>query len=271
RQLADSFSAAAQGSEEKDKTAFERLADLKNRVVKEQPGSNLAAYITYRDMQADYSSKLAKPSENVIKVQEQWVELLTKFIEAYPKAEDAPDALLQIGMVSEFLGKETAAKNAYQQMVKNYGDKKGLADKAQGALRRLELEGKKLELSGQTVGGGQFDTAKLHGKVVVVYYWASWNHKSADDFTRLKQLLGTYQSKGLEVVCVNLDGKSPESIGNAAPGVQLFHPDGQESPLATYYGIMVLPNLFLVDKEGKVVSRTVQISNLEEELKKLIK
>jgi hypothetical protein len=33
---------------------------------------------------------------------------------------------------------------------------------------------------------------------------------------------------------------------------------------------MVLPNLFLADKDGKVVSRTVQVSNLEEEVKKLL-
>ena len=35
------------------------------------------------------------------------------------------------------------------------------------------------------------------------------------------------------------------------------------------YGIMLLPQLFLVDKEGKVISRTIQqVSNLDEELKK---
>jgi hypothetical protein len=53
--------------------------------------------------------------------------------------------------------------------------------------------------------------------------------------------------------------------------VQLYQPGGLESPLARQYGIMVLPNLFLVGKDGKVVSRTVQMSNLEDEVKKLMK
>ena len=34
---------------------------------------------------------------------------------------------------------------------------------------------------------------------------------------------------------------------------------------------MVLPNLFLVDKDSKVLSRTVQVSNLEDEVKKVLK
>jgi hypothetical protein len=33
---------------------------------------------------------------------------------------------------------------------------------------------------------------------------------------------------------------------------------------------MVLPNLFLVGKDGKVISRGVQIGGLEDEIKKLM-
>ena len=38
---------------------------------------------------------------------------------------------------------------------------------------------------------------------------------------------------------------------------------------ATDYGVMVLPHMFLVNREGKVVSRTIQVGNVEEEIKKL--
>jgi hypothetical protein len=56
-----------------------------------------------------------------------------------------------------------------------------------------------------------------------------------------------------------------------APGVHLFTSGGLEGKLATDYGIMVLPSLFLVDKDGKVLNRTVQVIGLEEELKKILK
>jgi hypothetical protein len=56
-----------------------------------------------------------------------------------------------------------------------------------------------------------------------------------------------------------------------APGTHLFLAGGLESPLATQYGILGLPNLFLIGKDGKVVSRTVQITTLETEIQKQLK
>ena len=143
-----------------------------------------------------------------------------------------------------------------------------------GALKRLEIKGKVLDLAGPTLQGGTFNLTQLRGKTVVVYYWASWNkERSVGDFAQLKLLLDTYASKGVELVCVNLDNTAQEALSflqrSPAPGVQLFQPGALESPLATQYGVMVLPNLFLVDKGGKVVNRTVQVGNLEEELKKM--
>jgi hypothetical protein len=93
------------------------------------------------------------------------------------------------------------------------------------------------------------------------------------DFAVLKQLLDTYGSKGLALVCVNLDNTVEEANAylqrSPAPGIQLFQPGGLESPLATQYGVMVLPNLFLVDKDGKCLTRNIQqVSGLEEEIKK---
>jgi hypothetical protein len=272
RQEADCYSAAAQSSPETDRGAYERLLQLEKQVVRDQPDSALAAYVTFREMSADYAVKILHPGPNYTKVQEQWLERLAKFVQTYPRAEDTPDALMQLGMVSEFVNKEIEAKNWYGQLARNFASSPG-AVKAQGALRRLDLEGKPLVLAGQTLGGGSFDVAQLRGKVVVVYYWASWNQQCSSDFEKLRNLLRNQAGKGVELVCVNLDSSPPEGgdVRNT-PAVHLYHPGGLETnPLATQYGIMVLPNLFLVDKDGKVVSRTVQINNLEDEVKKLLK
>ena len=201
---------------------------------------------------------------------------LTKYVQAYPKAEDTPDALMQLGMVSEFANKEVQAKNWYRRLTRDF-PQHALAPKAEGALRRLEIEGKPLELSGPLLGGGSFNIEQLRGKVVIVYYWASWNkERCVADFATLKMLLDGHANQGLALVSVSLDNTAEEANAfvqrTSAPGQHLFQPGGLESPLATQYGVMVLPNLFLVDKDGKVVSRTVQqVSGLEDELKKLLK
>ena len=59
-------------------------------------------------------------------------------------------------------------------------------------------------------------------------------------------------------------------MGERPFSARLFVPGGLESPLATQYGVMVLPNLFLVGKDGKVISRSVQTGTVEDELKKLL-
>jgi hypothetical protein len=273
RQVADCYSAAAQNSPEGDRTAYERLVQLESQIVKESPGSPLAAYVTFREMSAENTARLAKPTQDIGKLQEVWLQKLSGFVSTYPHAEDTPEALMQLGMVSEFVSKENEAKKWYERLAKDFAEHP-LAGKAQGALRRLDLEGKPLELAGPLLQGGNFNIEQLRGKTVVVYYWASWNkERSIGDFAVLKVLLDKYASQGLELVCVNLDNTAADATAflqqTQAPGVHLYREGGLESPLATQYGVMVLPNLFLVDKEGKVVSRAVQqVNHLEEELKK---
>jgi peroxiredoxin len=241
-----------------------------------QPGGSLAGYVAYREIQAEYAMKLSRPGSNpgdFGKVQEALRDRLKQFAADYPTAEDTPDALLQLGMVSEFMNKETEAKGFYTLMMKNHGQHQ-LAAKAQGALSRLNSDGQVMQLAGPMLANGQtFNMGAMSGKVVVVYYWASWNQQCAADFLKLQALANNYAKTGLEIVCVSLDNAPNDATAfvqkTQAPGTHLYQPGGLDSPLAVQYGVMVLPNMFLVGKDGKVVSHTVQMSSLEDEIKKL--
>ncbi|HLJ96761.1 MAG TPA: hypothetical protein VKU02_26545 [Gemmataceae bacterium] len=274
RQMADGLAAAAQSSPDKDKTAYQRLQKLEEQYEKLLPKSNLAAFITFREMSAE-NALLSRSGMDNTKVQDKWLERLAKFVDNYPKAEDAPEALMQLGMFSEAMDKETEAKKWYAHLVRDFGDH-SLAAKARGALRRLEIEGKPMELAGTQLDGSPFNLASLRGKMVVVYYWGGLNkERCVGDFATLKLLLDSYGGR-LALVCVNLDNTADEAKAFLqrvpAPGIHLFQPGGLEGPLATQYGILFPPFLLLVDKDGKVLSRTVQqVSSLDGELKKHMK
>ena len=274
KQAADCYSTAAQNG---DKASLQKLTKWKTDVLKEGPGSSIAGYLAYRELSSEYSIKLADgvPPAQMTKFQEDFKDRLTKFVQEYATADDTPDAVMQLGMLNEFLGKETEAKNWYGHLVKHF-EKNPMAPKAQGAIRRLALEGQEFELVSQTLGAkNAFDVKSLKGKVVIVYYWASWNTQCIADFAKLKGTLSTFGSKGVELVCVNLDNAQGEAIKflqtTPVPGTHLYQEGGLESPPAISYGIMVLPNAFVVGTDGKVVSRNAQVATLDEDLKKLVK
>jgi hypothetical protein len=275
RQVADSLASAVQAGTAKDTAAATRLASLEKQLRQVLEGSNLTAYVVFRRMQADYGQKLGAATEKTFdKVQKDWVESLTAFVKAYPKAEDAADAMLQLGMVSEFLGKDTEAKNWYAKLAKDFAGKPQ-AVKAAGAVRRLELEGKAMSLSGPKLDDPKATAGldDLRGKLVVVYYWASWNGQAASDFTKLKAL--TTANKDVAVLTVNLDTTPEEAkafVAKHSPvGTHLHQKGGLDGKLATDYGVMVLPGAFVVGKDGKCLNRAAQVGALEDEVKKHLK
>jgi thiol-disulfide isomerase/thioredoxin len=274
RQLVECYSAAAQGADGGDKAAYDMLAKIAGQVVKEQPGSAIASFAAFREMQAWYAMELAKVKNpnDFPKIQGQWLDRLTGFAQTYAHTDETAEALMQLGMVCEFLSKEVEAKNWYGKLIKDFPNHPQ-CPKAGGAIRRLEIEGKTFELTCPDKGS-TFDIAKLKGKVVIVYYWASWNQQCIGDFANLKVLLSKYGTKGLELVCVNVDSGPPEADGaKVTPpgGVQLAQPGGLDSPLAVQYGIHSLPTMFLVGADGKAISAKVQVGTLDDEVKKVLK
>jgi len=275
QEMADGLAAAAQC---RDKAAYERLARLEKSVLDAKLGGDgLAAFVTYREIQTKYFLEMdnGKPAE----AQKTWAEQLAKFVQTYPKAVEAPEALKELGLVNEFLGQEIQAKNWYQQLVKDF-ESNALAEVGRGSIRRLELEGKTFDLTAKKLaGGGQFDISDLKGKIVIVYYWSSDNNQQcAGDFARLKLLIGQKSNAGVELVCVALDNNLQEAQAfikeTSAPGIHVCNTDtqsvGLQSKLALQYGIQVLPHMFLI-KDGKVINRNAQVVTVSDEIAKLVK
>ena len=273
--LIDSLSAAAEGGKA-DNPHHARLKQIKDALSK-APNNPLTPYAAFRLLVAENMIGLKDAKGVQIEtVQEKWRVGLEEFIKAYPNAEDAGEAVLRLAMAFEFAGKdqEPKAKQWYEHLVKNYPQHHHAA-KAAGAIRRLDCEGKPLELAGTILANGShFTPALVAGKAVVVYYWASWSSTLADDAKKLKDLAATYGPKGLEIVTVCLDddhklaGETIKAVG--LPGTHLHMKGGLDgSPLATLYGIHVPPHILVVGKDGKITNKNGQTITLEDEVKRL--
>lgn len=189
---------------------------------------------------------------------------------------------VMLGQTFERFGDEEHAALAYREFVpvlkgkshpKYNDDLEQLVTMMESRLRRMSLPGKEIEIAGPTLDGGTYDIRDHRGKVVLVDFWATWCATCLQEMPNVKNLYELYHEQGFEVVGVNLD-EDPVSVQqflrvNHLPWPTIFENGGQ-NPLAEKYGISVLPQTFLVDREGKVVATQVMGRKLAEELEKLL-
>ncbi len=150
-----------------------------------------------------------------------------------------------------------------------------LAKKAAGASYRLNSVGKTIQLRGRTTDGRDFDLSALKGKVVVIHYWSTWCEPCKADMEQLRALQAKYAKQGLAIVGISLDSDATELAAflkaKKLTWPQLYEPGGLESRLANELGVLTLPTMFLIDKQGKVITRSISVGELDAELAKQLR
>ncbi|MDY0165304.1 MAG: thioredoxin-like domain-containing protein [Thermoguttaceae bacterium] len=270
RQLADMISAAVQMGHCPD--GAQRLEDLYDRLAEAGTDQGILAYIRFRQHTAEYGLALQQPKANFQSIQEKWLENLRQFVSDYPKAGDAAEAMLQLGMAHEFAGEEDEAKEWFGRVVAEFPESPGAA-KAAGARRRLDAVGKQIEFRGESPAGGVVDLAKFRGKVMLIQYWATWCEPCKADMSTVKDLIAKY-GQHFGVIGVSLDHSVKDLAEyvkeNRLTWPQIHEDGGLDSRPANQLGILTVPTMILVDQQGRVVHRNIQAADLERELRRLL-
>ncbi len=270
RQLVDTTSIAVQNGTYPE--GVERLKKFSAQLEKD--GAQLRPYVEYQILTTEYIQKQT-PDANFAKVQEWYLEQLNEFVTRYPKSIEAGQALLQLALSKEFEDKKEDALGYYGEVAKNFPTTDA-GQKAAGAIRRLQSEGRGIEFRGRTIQGEAFDLAKLAGRPVVIHYWATWCDACKQDMKLLRQLQAKYQSAGLTIVGVNVDATRNDAAAylkeNPAPWIHLYEDGGLESSsLAKQLGVQTLPMMLLIDSSGKVVSNNIYAASLDAEIARIAK
>ena len=150
--------------------------------------------------------------------------------------------------------------------------------KMQGAARRMNLIGNPIELTGTLVDGSELDWSEYRGKVVLIDFWATWCGPCLQELPNVLSNYEKYHDRGFEVVGISLDDdrSTLETFleERAIPWVTIYNDDpataGWENPLATHYGVMGIPAVWLVNQEGNVVSLMARGPALGEMLAELL-
>ncbi len=267
RQIVDSLAAAYQTG------VYPNGLGLLDSLIKGE--GKIPSYAAFRKISSEFALKNDEQGANLMANQKTWMGDLKTFLEKYPASEEAPDALIQLASASEFNAEEDDARKYYERLVHDFPTTEA-GKKAAGALKRLDLVGKDIDLRGPSLQGQEIDTAKLKGKTLLITFWASWAEPVRRDLPELVKLYQKNRGKDFAIVGVNLDNDRAEVDAflkeNPLPWPQIFEPGGiEKSRFATEYGVIALPTMFLVDSSGKVVNRNIRsAAELERQLDKLI-
>jgi thiol-disulfide isomerase/thioredoxin len=250
-----------------------RLKDLFEEIQTVKAGKAVAGYVKIRLLSAEYAVAIQQKGADVAAIQVKWVKSLEEFVEEYPDIPDTAEALLQLGIAREYAGQDDDAKKWYERVVREFHDAPQ-AKKAAGAVVRLDSIGKVLRLSGAGLNGGTVDLSSYRGRVIVLQYWATWSAPAKSDLESLKKL-SSQLGNSLAIVGVSVDNNAKDVRAflkeNPLPWPQIFEEGGQDSRPANALGVISVPTMILLDADGKVVDRNVQMADLESAVKKLVK
>jgi len=271
QQYTDSLSTATQSGLYSD--GLTRLQSLETAV---RSNNTLLGYVSYRRLMAEYAVRLKADDKTTGEAeartareatQKWWFEQLEAFARQWPASDDAPDAVVQLAISYELMGRIDDAKAWYAQLAKNYPQTEG-GVKATGALKRLNLIGSPLQLAGKNLQNQPISSTQYRNKVVLVVFWASYAQPFADDLEFLQAALAKHQKTGFEILGINLDPDPAaatafltksnirwQNLREPAP-----QPGGQPGDFG--FGIVSLPTMFLVNREG-IVEGGITARNLD--------
>jgi thiol-disulfide isomerase/thioredoxin len=127
-------------------------------------------------------------------------------------------------------------------------------------LKPLDLAGyrsgtKPPHFSGHTLDARQLSLTDLHGKVVVLNFWASWCAECRPEMPMLEGLHREFASRGLAIIGINAR-EDKQAVGNYATELGLtfplvLDPGGKNNHL---YGGIGLPTTFVIGRDGRAVA-----------------
>lgn len=205
---------------------------------------------------------------------------MLKYISAGDKVAD--DLALAEGYAVdlEYLPSRELAAEAYAKFGQLFADNTNEeiaqeGKKMLGAAKRLSIVGQPVPLKGTTLDGKELDLATLRGKVVLVDYWATWCGPCLEELPNLRKQYAAFKDRGFEIVGISIDEDRPaleEFVAEEKLPWPIIHDRERlgAHPSTIDYGIYKIPNMLLLDKEGKVVSTKAKGAELNRLLKELL-
>jgi thiol-disulfide isomerase/thioredoxin len=114
---------------------------------------------------------------------------------------------------------------------------------------------------------GTMYTVPAPGKLTLINFWATFCGPCRQEMPALEKFWKRYQSQGVEVIAVALDGDRKRAVEKFASRYELTLPIllDNDSGISSDYAVSVLPVSYIIDAKGVVLARIVGERNWDSE------
>lgn len=228
----------------------------------------------------------------------------------YPKAKEEGNVPLQDSLLANYQNSITAKEFIIDSLVTNFPDSymaafivrdtysktkpyeialssyESLSERVKKSIIGVETKAILDEVGKTAVGqmapdfkaampnGDEFSLSQLKGKYVLIDFWASWCGPCIAEVPNVKAVYDQYKSKDFEILSVSLDDNKEKWVTsiekNELNWNHISTLKGWNCEIAKLYNVIGVPNMILLDKEGRIVTKDLRGEKLLEEVSKLI-
>ena len=202
-----------------------------------------------------FKSVMKPHGEDIMRFRDYWT--LVEMLKVVGKHEEA----LQLLQHLEKTEKENLFIRSIFREIAMIHEEKGNVELAKAyflkADSKLAMIGKSApDFSSTDINGNPITLKDYRGKVVLLDFWATWCGPCIAEMPNVKKIYNTHKDMGFVVIGISLDDDASEVCDFLKecelPWRQIF--DGQDGHLKKLFQIRGIPSLWLIDREGKVIS-----------------
>jgi peroxiredoxin len=116
------------------------------------------------------------------------------------------------------------------------------------------------DFSAKDLDGRDLSVSSYKGQVILIDFWATWCGPCMQEMPNVVAAYAKYHSRGFDIIGISLDKENQHDAlaafvrANKMPWRQYYDGKYWDNALAVKYGVVAIPQSYLLDRQGRIVA-----------------